>query len=245
MLNNSQAPQNNLTPKTILKKITNRVTGYYKRLVLRDEFALEAHRWFKDKGDKTLRLNYNLSEDSIVFDVGGYKGDYADDIYKKYNCRIYLFEPSIELYNHCVERFHNNPKIHCFNYGLSDENGEFWLTMDEDCSSIIEEKQMMTKEKELVKIRSFSDVFSELNINKIDLLKINIEGGEFNLLPHIIETLLIEKIINVQVQFHNFVKGAEVKRKDIRNSLSKTHNNDWCYKFVWENWSLKKGHQVQ
>ena len=52
---------------------------------------------------------------------------------------------------------------------------------------------------EVVKIRKFSNVFEELNINKIDLLKVNIEGSEYNLMPHIIEEKLIERINNTRI----------------------------------------------
>lgn len=39
-------------------------------------------RWRKENGDYTHRVNYDLNEDSIVFDVGGYKGEWAQT-----NCR--------------------------------------------------------------------------------------------------------------------------------------------------------------
>jgi hypothetical protein len=29
--------------------------------------------WIKDKGDKTFRLNYDLDENSLVFDLGGFQ----------------------------------------------------------------------------------------------------------------------------------------------------------------------------
>ena len=34
----------------------------------------QVERWFADDGDNTLRLNYPLDENSVVFDVGAYKG---------------------------------------------------------------------------------------------------------------------------------------------------------------------------
>ena len=37
--------------------------------------------WIKDKGDKTFRLNYDLHEDSLVFDLCGYEGQWASDIF--------------------------------------------------------------------------------------------------------------------------------------------------------------------
>jgi hypothetical protein len=41
------------------------------------------------------------------------------------------------------------------------------------------------------------------------------------------------------IQFHVNIKDHKQKREDIRNLLSKTHNEDWCYKNIWESWSLK------
>ena len=37
-----------------------------------DKESLE--RWFKDNGDETHRLNYNLNKNSLVIDLGGYLG---------------------------------------------------------------------------------------------------------------------------------------------------------------------------
>ena len=48
----------------------------------RDEFQEIATKWVEDKGDETLRLDYSLTEDSIVFDLGGYRGDFAEAIHK-------------------------------------------------------------------------------------------------------------------------------------------------------------------
>ena len=77
------------------------------------------------------------------------------------------------------------------------------------------------------------------NIERIDLMKINIEGGEYDLLEHLIKTGWIDKIINIQVQFHDFVENAEARMLAIQNDLAKTHELTYQYKFVWENWRLK------
>ena len=36
--------------------------------------------WFKDDGDNTLRINYNLDETSLVVDLGGYEGTFSQKI---------------------------------------------------------------------------------------------------------------------------------------------------------------------
>lgn len=40
---------------------------------------------------ENLRYNYDLNEDSVVFDLGGYKGEWTEKIFSKYRCYIYVF----------------------------------------------------------------------------------------------------------------------------------------------------------
>ena len=211
----------------------------YKQHIIKDPFTVEAARWFRDRGDETLRLDYDLSVDSVVFDLGGYVGDFADEIHKKYGCEVYLFEPSKKFFDLCVNRFENNNKIHCFNFGLSDVDGEFFLSDGDDGSSIKDERSDVDESGELVLVKSFEGFYNEFGAKKIDLLKINIEGGEFDVLPHVIDKGIVNNISNLQIQFHNFIDGAEEKRDEIRRGLDITHENNWCYKFLWENWVLK------
>lgn len=70
-------------------------------------------------------------------------------------------------------------------------------------------------------------------------MKINIEGGEYNLVKKLIDSDLIEKIKYLQIQFHNFVENSEQKRQNLRFKLTRTHIEMWNYEFVWESWRLK------
>jgi hypothetical protein len=74
------------------------------------------------------------------------------------------------------------------------------------------------------------------SVEKIDLIKINIEGGEYELLSRLIETGLIDKINNIQVQFHEVTSTSLSEMHIIQQSLSKTHKPTYQYEFVWENW---------
>jgi hypothetical protein len=69
-------------------------------------------------------------------------------------------------------------------------------------------------------------------------MKINIEGGEFDLLPAAIDSGLIERIKFIQVQFHQFIPNAIENRLQIHKALEKSHRQMWCYDFVWESWAL-------
>ena len=122
-------------PYLIPRILKNKILFYYKLHITKDDTTINLSKWFKDKGDKNLRLRYPLTSKSVVFDLGGYKGDFAANIYNKYESHIYLFEPVKRYYLLCVNRFRKNKKIKCFNYGLSNKNGKFIISLNNDKSS--------------------------------------------------------------------------------------------------------------
>jgi FkbM family methyltransferase len=192
--------------------------------------------WFNDNGDKTHRLNYELNEGSVVFDLGGYEGQWAADIFCKYGCTIHIFEPFKEFANNIEVRFKRNSKVTIYNYGLTRANTKEKLTISADSSSTFKDGEESV-EIQLVKIDDFLDKY---NIRQIDLMKINIEGGEYDLLDHLVQSDKILIIQNIQVQFHDFVPNAIDRMHNIQRDLSKTHYLTYQYEFVWENWSLIK-----
>jgi len=78
--------------------------------------------WNYCRGDETFRLNYQLNSDSLVFDVGGYLGDWSDAIYQKYQCKIWIFEPVKLYYQKMSKKFSNISKIRVFNFGLGSKD---------------------------------------------------------------------------------------------------------------------------
>ena len=100
----------------------------------------------------------------------------------------------------------------------------------------------VSKASELLEI-SLIDVheFIELNgISRIDLIKINIEGGEYELLERMIETGDIHKCRAIQVQFHDFFSDASRRRGLIRSYLSRYFICQYSYDWIWESWILKE-----
>jgi FkbM family methyltransferase len=226
-------------PMLFAKKIAIRFRLIYKLYILRDELALELKRWFKNRGDETLRLDYpELNENSVVFDLGGYKGDFAQAINEKYGCTVYLFEPHPNFYESCVKRFEANHKVISLNYGLSDKDGRFILSDNVNGSSF-SNLNHQDKNGILCEVKEIFQTLDILSVSEIDLMKINIEGGEYSVLLHMINEGKLSLVTNYQIQFHNFVSDARYLRNKITEALTKTHKRTWCYTFVWENWRKK------
>lgn len=181
--------------------------------------------WSRDEGDKNRLLDYPLVDSSLVFEVGGYEGAWALKIAQKYNSIVHLFEPVKRFYEVSVERLRNNPKVSCFNFGLSDHNSltEFVVKADGSCSG----------EGELVELRDVVEIIK----SPIDLISINIEGGEYRLLPRMLDTGIVNLCQHLQIQFHNYPNCIKL-RDDIRRKLMLTHTEIFNYPFVWESWRI-------
>lgn len=209
-----------------------------KRLIEENEtFKENLDNWFAHEGDKTLRLNYYLDPDSIVFDVGGYLGTWSTSIYCMYSSKIYIFEPVADFYSKICNKFKNNSDVKIFSFGLSNKNEFVNMNLIGDGSS--EFNLTNAEGTEVVVVKDISEFIQENNIDRIDLMKINIEGGEYQLLNSLLDSGKINIVKNVQVQFHNFIYDAVAQRDAIRKRLSETHEETYCFDFVWENWKLK------
>jgi len=180
-------------------------------------------------------MNYPLDETSLVMDVGGYEGQWASDIYSMYGCTIHIFEPTPNFADGIAHRFARNSKIFLHRFGLSNRDQKGVIYQNRDGTSLYGTGE--AHEIELVSVQSF---LLHAEIKNVDLIKINIEGAEYDLLDHLLETGLVTNFRNLQIQFHEFMPDAKNRMVSIQKRLRKTHILTYQYEFVWENWHLKE-----
>ena len=215
----------------LIKKLVRKI----KEFIYPSEQSIEYKKWVLNGGDDENRFLYDLNEDSLVFDLGGYKGQWASDIYARYNCRIFIFEP-VKLYaDNILKRFIKNPRIITYCFALGASKREEKIAMDDNGTSVYRKSDTYEK----IQFENVADFIKNNNIQEIDLMKINIEGGEYEVLPKLISFGFLKNIKNIQIQFHNLDKNSEKLMKEIQFDLMKTHKPTYQYKFIWENWELR------
>ena len=201
---------------------------------------INKRKWYEDNQEKTLRYVYSLDEKSVVMDVGGYEGDFAAEIFARYQSKIYVFEPVAYYIDYLNHRFMKNTSIKIMPYGLGAKNEEVKIYVMEEASSYARNKSIHKQGKEetgsIIDVEKF---FNENSIDEVGLIKINIEGGEYDLLDKMIEKSYTKKCKNIQVQFHDFYPDFQRRYDFIKSELNKTHKLTYNYPFVWENWELK------
>ncbi len=189
-------------------------------------------RFFASGGNSIRYNNHKLNSNSVVVDLGSYQGEFAQQIYKKYKCNIHAYQAIPEFAKMCDNKFINNDKFTVHNSGVGYYSRQQYFSLSANGSG-----QFAQGEKVLVDIKDISEVIDELG--NIDLLKINIQGGQFEVLDRILDKKLQNKIKCIQVQFHYFVDDAMIKRQAIQKRLSDSHKLDYNYQFVWQQWRKK------
>jgi FkbM family methyltransferase len=217
----------------LIQKLISRIKGKF----FPSKHDLTVRQWWADGGDYELRFNYDLSEASFILDLGGYEGQWASDLFSRFKSRIVVFEPVRSFSERIKKRFDKNDSIEVIQYGLGASSRHETISLDADGSSVF--KTSAKSNSEDIKIVDVKDWMEDRAIEEIDLIKINIEGGEYELLNRLIETGLIKRMKNIQVQFHRISNSSLLEMQQIQKELSKTHTPTYQYEFVWENWTQK------
>ncbi len=202
----------------------------------KNDWSYGIHLWHAKPENKKLRYDFPLTKNSIVFDFGGFDGQYSSDLYGMYGAKTYIFEPLPAFYKKIDERFKNNPDFKYFPYGLASNDRTEAMGIAGDATSFLSEKVTTRSEKVEIHLKDAVAFFNQHPIDNIDMVKINIEGGEYELLEYLIEKGLIHKFDNILVQFHHFVDNPEERMNAIHKNLAKTHKLTFQFPFAWENW---------
>lgn len=197
----------------------------------------DLNAWIAANGDHGLLLDY-LVETGVVIDVGGHKGLWASRILSRMgpSAKLYVFEPVREFYEAAKEIL-KDPRVELMPLALSDHDEITSIAINGDRSSLHSDAAGPSTHSEEIETMDAETFF--LGLGEVELISINIEGHEFTLLPHMIDTGIIKQCKNVQVQFHDCYPGSYSARDAIRKALSLTHTESWCYPFVWESWRVK------
>ena len=192
--------------------------------------------WVEADGDRTLRVRYDLDDGTVVWDVGGYEGDWAAEIAARYQSRIEIFEPVPAYAERIRKRFERNPRVTVHQVGLGGRARNETIGLHSDESSVF----ATHGETATIEIADVADQLADSGVAEIALLKLNVEGAEFEVLERLVESGEINRVRDLQVQFHDFVAHAEDRRRAIRESLEGTHDCVYCFPWVWEGWSRKE-----
>jgi FkbM family methyltransferase len=162
----------------------------------------------------------------IFIDLGAYNGDTikkAMHLYPDFDKYI-GFEPVPELYKKAKNRFSKDPRVKIYLSAVSSSNGtkKFYISKYKGKiskgSTLLDSKTSNNiKKSKFIKVNTidFSE-FLEKNVNEYDevVLKVDIEGEEYNLFEYMIKTNSIRFIDKIYCDWHYDKIGVSKERHD-------------------------------
>jgi FkbM family methyltransferase len=172
-------------------------------------------------GEYRFAKNF-IKDGMIIFDVGANVGEYTS----------YLLSLNSEIIVHCFEpvistfsALKNNPiivdnrnKIVLNNLGVGDkeEQREIYIFGEKSgLNSLFVEKKHSNESqnliKEVIKIITLDNYISDKELNKIDLIKIDVEGADLLVLEGMKNILQYKKVYAIQFEYNVYWKVAGSK----------------------------------
>ena len=159
----------------------------------------------------------HLNATSVVWEVGSFKGRWALQMARLYNPYLYCFEPqrwAAGVTREVLKRF--NASVYDFGLGSTDAMLSMGEHGTDGCSFTKDSRETATCE-----MREITSVLDHLGIQRIDLMLVNIEGGEYDLIPYMFNRSVFPEILIVQ--FH------EGDYKVLRHLIESHYSVEWDY----------------
>lgn len=144
---------------------------------------------------------------TTIFDVGANRGEMTSNYSLLFpGAKIYAFEPFPEAANIFSTRFSSNKNVQLFACALGSSIGKkiFYVNKNADTNSLLKPVKMgLSSDKQVanistvnIDVTTISEFCAEKNIDSIDILKLDIQGGELDALKGA-ECLLSQKRVKL------------------------------------------------
>lgn len=145
----------------------------------------------------------------VLFDAGANVGEYTLEMRRRFGPEavIHSFEPAQATFDLLSKHTASQPNIHCHHFGLGQEETALELFYDAPGSSIASlytqrpDHDIKTNLRETVQIRTIDAFCGENNIERIDFLKIDVEGFELQVLQGAKSMIERDAIAFIQFEF--------------------------------------------
>lgn len=173
------------------------------------------HGWVVDKS--------LINSESIIYSVGvGSNIDFDLELINSFEVKVHAFDPTPRS----IEWVENQqlPKHFIFHpIGLSSENGHInFFPPSKTSSTHFSTVNRYGNSNNVVKapVKNLDTIASELNHKKIDLLKMDIEGGEYSVIKALPQSKIT--INQILIEFHHMYKSIPIS--DTVNAINTLNN---------------------
>jgi len=162
-----------------------------------------------------------IQEDDVVIDMGAHIGAFAVRAARlAHRGKVYSYEAACNNYLLLDEnrKLNNLENLHIENSAISNRRGEMILYIPANNSILGSLRQDTSNFKEMVRAITFSDIIAEHALKRVDFLKIDVEGAEFDILFSCSDEIFA-KIQRMVIEYHEF-DGDKCSHQDLVSLLA-------------------------
>ncbi len=175
--------------------------------------------------DREYADYFPFYQDAVIVDIGAHYGYFSlfAEVNSGTNARIFSFEPDPKNYAILNKNISNqgSKKIKAHPFAIGGKNRTASLHLGNSTnSSLIEDYQLLSKDHSStsVDVRALDEVLTELQIDKIDFLKIDCEGAEYEIIAQSSDDSL-KKAAIISMEFHD-MKNVNQTAQTLINRLT-------------------------
>jgi FkbM family methyltransferase len=170
--------------------------------------------WFGNNYGGFYVATESLNQSSIIYSFGiGEDISFDLDLNKCFQCNVHMFDPTPKSID-WIQKQGLKPDFKFYKYGIGAEtlDAKFYLPRNPNhvSGSLIVQNNVNSSNEVVVHVKSIKDICSELCHDRIDVLKIDIEGAEYDVLQSVLDSKI--HINQILVEFHSrFVDDGATK----------------------------------
>ena len=208
-------------------------------------------------------LKNKMNKIDVLFDVGSHMGTYTDLVLRTNpGCKSFLFEPQSKIFEKIDQKYSHDENVNVFNLAISDAEQKQNLNLNkhdltaslldfDPKSNYLKFKALlyqtdinnMNYKTELVQTITLEKFIVDNNLEKIDLLKIDTEGFEFDVIKGACNYLKKIKLIYFEHHFDSMIiknyKFSEIHEYLKNNNFKKILKNKMpfrkTFEYIYEN----------
>lgn len=191
-------------------------------------------RWFLFNCEN-LKYKIDLNERGVILDIGSYRGAYSSKLMVRHPENTYwLYEPIPDYFKVCLNRFKKEKNVLLNQAAVTSNGRNVLIKIDGLRSREVESSDSRAIEHKSVSIQ---EIFNSLS--EIELLKMNIEGMEFECLEQLVSSNSLIKARYLLIQFHKFEDDSHQRRESLHRKFEKDFDTLFSYEWMWELWVRK------
>jgi FkbM family methyltransferase len=158
---------------------------------------------------------FELNEGDVVLDIGSHIGIFSIYASKK-KAKVYSFEPTKANYDRLTSNIEKNNlnNVSLFNLAVSDKKGQasFFVCNEKKFNARHSLYDPGKKSKKIIiQTTTLKEILKENKLSKIDFLKLDCEGAEYDILFNCPKEIL-SKIGKISMEFHDLDEKRNGKK---------------------------------